>query len=86
VEQAPGITRLLDRLEAKKLVSRERSSEDRRQVTCRLAEPGRSLLSRLDRVADESDDAMTGGLKPGELRQLIRLLDRMREGLSTPAG
>src|SRR6202008_362828 len=32
IEQAPGITRLLDRLEKKALVRRERCPEDRRQV------------------------------------------------------
>src|SRR4029453_18362861 len=36
VEQAPGITRLLDRLEKKTWVERERSQEDRRQVICRI--------------------------------------------------
>src|ERR1700722_19361616 len=34
IEQAPGITRLLDRLEGKKLVRRERPSDNRRQVLC----------------------------------------------------
>src|SRR5215208_2200660 len=32
IEQAPGITRLLDRLESKGLVRRSRCPEDRRQV------------------------------------------------------
>src|SRR5262249_27588175 len=34
IERTPGITRLLDRLEAKQLVHRERFSSDRRQVLC----------------------------------------------------
>ncbi len=34
IEHNPGITRLLDRLEAKKLVRRERCPHDRRQVLC----------------------------------------------------
>ncbi|HSN86827.1 MAG TPA: MarR family transcriptional regulator, partial [Thermoanaerobaculia bacterium] len=40
IEQAPGITRLLDRLEAKKLVRRQRCPEDRRQVLCWLTPEG----------------------------------------------
>src|SRR5204863_9342501 len=36
VEHAPGITRLLDRLEAKTLVRRQRPAGDRRQVVCRI--------------------------------------------------
>jgi DNA-binding MarR family transcriptional regulator len=44
IEQAPGITRLLDRLERKKLVRRERPSENRRQVLCYITKPGLDLL------------------------------------------
>ncbi len=40
IEQAPGITRLLDRLEAKSLVRRERCKEDRRQVHCWITAAG----------------------------------------------
>src|SRR6202165_2131340 len=36
IEQTPGVTRLLDRLEAKGLVARCRGESDRRQVFCRL--------------------------------------------------
>src|SRR5215470_13333116 len=34
VEHAPGVTRLLDRLQAKGLVRRQRSAEDRREIRC----------------------------------------------------
>lgn len=78
IEQAPGITRLLDRLEAKGLVSRERCPTDRRQVTCRIAKPGLALLSALDPIVDALDDSMLGNLTRTELKQLIHLLDRIR--------
>ena len=39
IEQAPGITRLLDRLEGKKLVRRERPADNRRQVLCYITKP-----------------------------------------------
>src|SRR5438445_6730714 len=48
IEQTPGITRLIDRLEAKKLVLRERCAADRRQVFCRITPAGLDLLTRLD--------------------------------------
>jgi len=48
IEQAPGITRLLDRLEGKKLVRRERPSDNRRQVLCYITKPGLDLLQELD--------------------------------------
>jgi len=43
---APGITRLLDRLEGKKLVRRERPSDNRRQVLCYITTPGLGSLAR----------------------------------------
>jgi DNA-binding MarR family transcriptional regulator len=48
IEQAPGITRLIDRLEAKQLVARERCDTDRRQVFCRITGEGLELLAQLD--------------------------------------
>ncbi|MFP5247340.1 MAG: MarR family winged helix-turn-helix transcriptional regulator, partial [Thermoanaerobaculia bacterium] len=46
VEQTPGITRLIDRLETKQLVGRERCPTDRRQVFCRITKEGLALLAR----------------------------------------
>lgn len=80
IEQTPGITRLLDRLEAKGLVGRERCPTDRRQVTCRIASAGLALLTRLDPAVNVADDTLLGPLTQTELRSLIRLLDRIREG------
>src|SRR5215467_11060808 len=48
IEQTPGITRLLDRLENKRLVRRERCPSDRRQVLCWITDPGLKLLGELD--------------------------------------
>ena len=39
IDHTPGITRLLDRLEAKGLVKRQRAEEDRRQVYCFITKP-----------------------------------------------
>jgi DNA-binding MarR family transcriptional regulator len=82
IEQAPGITRLLDRLEGKKLVHRERCPSDRRQVTCRITDKGLSLLGGLDESVDSSESHLLGGLTQGEQRQLVALLDRIRVALN----
>ncbi len=79
IEQAPGITRLLDRLETKRLVHRERCPEDRRQVTCRITASGLTLLGRLDEVVNGADETLISDLTPAEQKQLIRLLDRIRD-------
>ena len=78
VERTPGVTRLLDRLEAKGLVARERSASDRRQVLCRITEAGTTLLRGLDRPVDALEDAALAGLSQTELKALIRLLNRVR--------
>jgi len=78
IERAPGITRLLDRLERKGLVRRERAREDRRQVLCRITPPGLRLLQRLDAPVDKADEASLKGLGPRDLKLLIRLLDAIR--------
>ena len=85
IEQAPGITRLIDRLERKRLVSRERCPEDRRQVTCRISESGLDLLAKMDVSLDHADDALFAALSTAEQRQLIKLLDRVRADVDLPA-
>lgn len=82
VEQAPGITRLLDRLEAKALVRRERCPKDRRQVLCWITDPGAILLAELDQPIARSDDTTLRMLSHEEKKRLIRLLDTIRAGLS----
>lgn len=80
IEQAPCVTRLLDRLEAKGLVRRERCTEDRRQVLCSITDEGLRLLERLDGPLDEADEALTRQLDPSELETLLRMLERVRTG------
>lgn len=74
IEHAPGITRLLDRLQAKNLVVRERSSEDRRINRCSITDEGLTLLASMDAAVDEVDEAAIGPLPPDDVEQLLRLL------------
>src|SRR6202022_3939358 len=74
IEQAPGITRLLDRLERKKLVRRERPSENRRQVLCYITKPGLDLLRELDTPVKNLDNQALHRLAESEIEELIRLL------------
>lgn len=78
VDLTPGVTRLVDRLERKGLVRRERGTEDQRQILCMLTEDGRELLARLDPPIDEADDFMLSGLAEGQLAELVALLDAVR--------
>jgi DNA-binding MarR family transcriptional regulator len=81
IEEAPGVTRLLDRLESKGLVRRERCQQDRRQVLCWLTPKGLDLLASLDEPVDETDRAALAMLPGEDQERLVRLLDTIRAGL-----
>jgi DNA-binding MarR family transcriptional regulator len=78
VEQTPGITRLLDRLEAKTLVRRQRCPTDRRQNLCWITPAGRALLEQLDGPAVRASEACVAALNQAEQLTLIALLDSIR--------
>jgi len=81
IEQTPGITRLIDRLEAKKLVSRQRCPTDRRQVFCRITATGLSLVNSLDAPIRSAEERALSSIAARELNSLIDVLDRTRDGL-----
>jgi DNA-binding MarR family transcriptional regulator len=79
VEQAPGITRLLDRLEKKRLIRRERRAEDRRQVFCRITGEGIELLTELDAPVRKFGRDVLKMLSGKQILTLTHLLDRIRK-------
>ncbi len=81
IEQTPGITRLLDRLEGKAMVRRERSSHDRRQVFCWIAPAGLALLAQIDDPIDQGGEEAFASLPEDEIRALIGQLERLRQTL-----
>lgn len=86
IERTPGVTRLLDRLEDKGFVRRERSDTDRRQVNCFITDAGLELLGELDGPMDRADEVIAGELDGEELRTLVELLDRTRAALREADG
>jgi len=78
IHEAPGITRLLDKLETAGLARRERCSPDRRQVFCYITDAGLAVLDRLETAMKEADDAAVGSLSEAEQRQLLKLLEGVR--------
>jgi len=78
IEQTPGVTRLLSRLEKKGWVRRRRQTGDRRQVLCWITPKGRKLLAKLDRPMQERVDTAVSALRSPDLRSLIRSLDKVR--------
>lgn len=78
VTRAPNITRLVDKLEKKGYIRRKRSKKDMRVIDLNITSRGLALLNELDPPMDQaSHEAMTG-LKAGELKSLVKLLDKLR--------
>lgn len=78
IEQTPGVTRLLDRLEAKGLVRRRRCSIDRRQNLCRITRTGLGVLEALDVAASREPQEVLKGLSQKDTSAFIQLLDAIR--------
>lgn len=75
ITRVPDITRLLDRLEDKDLVTRRRSTEDRRVVMANVTDRGLALLKRIDRPLNAQVKDQFKILRTAELNQLDNLLD-----------
>lgn len=81
VARDPDITRLMDRLEQRGLVSRDRAKEDRRVVTHRLTRAGLELVNELDRPIEVLHRKIMGHMKAAQLRELVGLLEEVRAGI-----
>jgi len=79
IEKTPGITRMIDRLEAKGLVGREVRPHDRRCVYCRITKKGLKLLELLDERVNEFNQRAFAALSDSELEKLITVLLKIRE-------
>ena len=78
IERTPGVTRLIDRMEKKGWVRRQRCTEDRRRVWCLITDEGLELLTRLDGPIDAVDDVVSGALDEAELESFIEYMNRIR--------
>jgi DNA-binding MarR family transcriptional regulator len=78
----PGITGLIDRLEAAGLVCRKRCENDRRVVYVCIAEKATGLLAEIDQPLVELHKELLGHLDRDELESLSRLLEKAREPLA----
>src|SRR5919206_3409941 len=79
IERTPGITRMIDRLEAKGLVAREVRPHDRRCVYCRITKKGLKLLELLDGPVSDFNRRAFRVLTDSELERLVTLLAKTRD-------
>lgn len=81
-----SMTRILDRLEEKGLLRRERCQDDRRVVFLRVAAAGRAQLPRLRAVGSRVLDEHLAGFDAAEVETLKTYLGRMIENGRTSGG
>jgi DNA-binding MarR family transcriptional regulator len=74
----PDITRLLDRVGKRGLISRRREVQDRRFVTARITPAGLETLAVLDAPVGELHRRQFGRLSEAELAQLTGVLEKVR--------
>src|SRR5918993_4294481 len=75
----PDMTRLLDRLEKRGLISRAREEKDRRVVRTCITDKGLKVLADLDPIIADCHRETLGHMGEDRLRQLIDLLEIARE-------
>lgn len=78
ITRDPDVTRLLDRLEKRSLISRFRDAKDRRTVIARITPEGLKLLKRLDDPIQEIHHKQLGHLGQNRLSALTKLLATSR--------
>ncbi len=83
IARDPDVTRLVDRLSQRGLVSRTRGKQDRLVVEVGITNKGREVLRALDPHVDRMPRAVLGHLGQAKLTQLARLLERVIAGLGT---
>ena len=76
VSQQPDASRMLDRLEASGLISRDQDREDRRRILTHITAAGLALLERADDISATLHARQFGHLPAEALEQLTDLLER----------
>ncbi len=79
ISRSPDTTRMLDRLEQRQLIIRERRSENRRVVEIAITQQGLKLLDEMASDVQAMHTRQLGHLNRTEQRELTALLKRIRE-------
>ena len=74
---AGAMTRMLDRLEAKNLISRERCTHDRRLTYLQLTDEGRALLVAMEASARRAHSDTLSSLGEAEQAQFVAMMKRI---------
>lgn len=83
VEQEPGITRLLGRLESKDLIERRRCAEDGRRVLVAITEEGCRVLDQVGDPTDFLGSKEGAAMSAEDLVSLMELLSKARKAMES---
>ena len=72
-----GVSKLVDRLVSKKLITRRDRSDDRRFQSIALTAAGRRLIPQLASLADQNDEEFFHPLSAGERAALIATMKKL---------
>jgi DNA-binding MarR family transcriptional regulator len=78
ISHDPDMTRLLDRMEKRNLITRERQTDDRRVVRTRITRRGLDLLKTLDQPVRELHKRQFRHIAASRLKTLAALLEEVR--------
>jgi len=77
ISRDPDMTRLLDRMEKRSLITRERQTEDRRVIKTRITPAGLEILKKLDTPMDELHKKQFRHISASKLKALSEALDEL---------
>ena len=79
ISHDPDMTRLLDRMEKRDLITRQRQTDDRRVVKTRITGGGLELLKQLDHPIRELHKKQFAHMGNARVKELADLLEDIRE-------
>ncbi len=79
IQKMSNVSRLIDKLVAKKLVTRKECRENRRRVDIAITQKGLDLLDSVDPYAEPFFKILNQNISKEEARQIGELLDKMRD-------
>jgi DNA-binding MarR family transcriptional regulator len=82
ISHDPDITRLLDRMEKRHLITRERQTDDRRVVKARITAVGLAALKALDGPVHEMHKRQFQQFSAAKLKALSSLLGDLQSGIA----
>ena len=85
VTRDPDVTRLLDRLEHRNLITRSRDTVDRRVVSVYISRDGLHLVEILAQPIIDIHKGQFSFMTPEEMRNMLDQLTRIRESMDSPA-